>query len=70
LSQGGADLAGKIVGQEGVGVEKEEDLSLGKRRPGIHLPGPSWGGLKHLGPQLAGDGHRLVRAVAVDHDDL
>ncbi|EKU20870.1 hypothetical protein NGA_2023000, partial [Nannochloropsis gaditana CCMP526] len=58
-------------GQEGVGVEEQEDVSIGSGGAQVHLPGATGrGGANDAGTQGTGHSFRAVRAPPVHHDDF
>lgn len=56
--------------KQGIGMEKQEQLATGCRRPGVHLFSTALSGGKHPGAMGGGDRRGAVIAAAVHHDDL
>jgi len=62
------DHCDRIIGYQGITVQKAEDVAAGPFCPSIHLGGPSrLGGLDNYCATGSGNGYRVVTAAAIHH---
>jgi hypothetical protein len=57
-------------GQNGIGMQKQQNIPCRMRRSQIHLSGPPRRAVQHVRRELAGDVEGLIGATAIDHNEF